>query len=292
MINYNEKYDFYLQIINNKIKKFCDELDCKPEILSESIKYTLLAGGKRLRPVLMLAISDMLGVNREKLLNFALAIELIHTYSLIHDDLPAMDNDDFRRGQLSNHKKFGEGNTILAGDALLNTAYSILFNECMLGSEQVSASKYLCDCAGVYGMISGQSADLLYESNSVASDKDLQFIYKNKTGKLIMASVLVPSILSGGKHYSELKIFGENLGYLFQFTDDVLDVNGTFEQLGKSIGKDKREDKLTAIKVYGVDNCKLRIDILADSCITILEGIGGDIEFLTELVNKIKNRVN
>lgn len=292
MINYHDRYDFYLQLINKKIDDFCNELDCKPKILAESVKYTLLAGGKRIRPVLALAISDILGLNYEKSLNFALAIELIHTYSLIHDDLPAMDNDEFRRGQPSNHKKFGEGNAILAGDALLNTAYSILFEECSKGSEQIAASKYLCDCAGIYGMIAGQSADLLNERNFTATEKDLQFIYKNKTGKLIMASVLIPSILSGGKHYSELKVFGENLGYLFQFTDDVLDVNGSLEQLGKSIGKDENEGKLTAIKIYGVDNCKLRIDVLADSCITILEGIGGDVEFLSELVNKIKNRVN
>lgn len=292
MINYDEKYNAYLELINNKINVFCNKLDCKPEILAESMKYSLLAGGKRIRPVLMLATAETLGVPAEKVLNFALAIELIHTYSLVHDDLPAMDNDDFRRGMPSNHKKFGEGNAILAGDALLNTAYSILFDECANGVEYVSASKHVCDSAGIFGMIAGQSADLLFEKQNSFSEKDLLFIHKNKTAKLIMTSILVPSILTGGKYYSELKQFGENLGYLFQMTDDVLDVEGKFENLGKSVGKDVDENKFTAVKLFGLDGCKLRIDVVGDMCLRLLEGINGDVEFLSEVVNHVKNRIN
>ena len=155
-MDFKEKYNGYLEDFDRTLKLFCDNLDCRPQILCDSLKYSLDSGGKRVRPVLALAVSDMLGVDKRKVSNFALAIELIHTYSLIHDDLPEMDDDDFRRGRPSNHKVFGVGNAVLAGDGLLNTAYSVLLKECRKGVEFVSAAEFICDCAGVYGMIAGQ----------------------------------------------------------------------------------------------------------------------------------------
>ena len=289
-MNFQEKYNGYLNAVEKVIGAFCGGLNCKPEILGESLKYTLNLGGKRFRPVLMYAVGELLGVDFKKLENFALATELIHTYSLIHDDLPAMDNDDFRRGKPSNHKVFGEANAILAGDGLLNTAYSVLLRECRKGAEYISAAEQVCDCAGIYGMIAGQSADLKYENDKCHDEAALNFIYLNKTSKMIVAPCVVPSILCGGKYYSELKAFGENLGLLFQYTDDILDVEGKFDLLGKSIGKDKDEGKYTSVNLYGLDNCKLRADLLAQKCCTILEGIEGDRQFLSELVAFVRDR--
>ena len=292
MTDFDIKYAEYQKIFENYLADFCDKLLCKPQILRDSLIYSLKLGGKRIRPVLMLAFADLLGLDQSKVLNYALALELIHTYSLIHDDLPEMDNDDFRRGKPSNHKVFGVGNAVLAGDGLLNTAYSILLDECFNGDNNVSASKYICDCAGISGMIAGQSADLLHENDSSVDEEILNFIHENKTAKLIMGACVPPSILRGGKYYSEIKTFSCDLGFLFQLTDDILDVEGSFENMGKSIGKDSSEGKYTAVRLYGLNDCKLRADYYADRCIKMLEGIEGNTEFLKNLVYFVRHRIH
>lgn len=291
MTEFDSKYVEYNQLFEDHLTNFCDKLVCKPQILKESLIYSLKIGGKRIRPVLMLSFADLLGFDKNKILNFALALELIHTYSLIHDDLPEMDNDDFRRGKPSNHKVFGVGNAVLAGDGLLNTAYSILFKECFNEGENVSAAKFICDCAGINGMISGQSADLLHENDENVDEDILEFIYLNKTAQLIVAACVTPSILCHGKYYSEIKTFSKDLGFLFQLTDDILDVEGDFESVGKSIGKDAAEGKYTAVRLYGLNKCKIRADLLTDRCIKMLEGIDGDTEFLKELVYFVRQRI-
>ncbi len=179
---------------------------------------------------------------------------------------------------------------MLAGDGLLNTAYSVLLKECRKGVEFVSAAEFICDCAGVYGMIAGQSADLMHEHDKNFNEATLNFIYENKTGKLLTAPVVVPSILGGGRCYSELKTFGRDLGLLFQITDDILDVEGSFENLGKSVGKDGKEEKYTSVNLYGLDGAKLRADVLAERCRTLLEGIDGDREFLLQFVDFVRGR--
>ena len=287
-MTFRDKYELYAVEFNRSLEKFCNNLDCRPQVLCDSLKYSLNLGGKRVRPVLMFAAADLLGVERRKLAGFALALELIHTYSLVHDDLPEMDNDDFRRGKPSNHKVYGVGNAVLAGDGLLNTAYSLLLKECKNGSDYISASEFVCDSAGIYGMIAGQSADLMHENDKSYNEATLDFIYENKTGKLITASVVVPSILCGGRCYSELKAFGRDLGLLFQITDDILDVEGNFNELGKSIGKDGEEGKYTSVGVYGLDGAKLRADVLAQRCRALLEGIDGDGEFLSKFVDFVR----
>ena len=292
MTDFDIKYSEYQKKFEDYLSNFCDKLACKPDILKESLVYSLKLGGKRIRPVLMLAFADLFGLENSQVLNYALALELIHTYSLIHDDLPEMDNDDFRRGKPSNHKVFGVGNAVLAGDGLLNTAYSILFNECFNGSNSVSAAKYICDCAGIGGMIAGQSADLLHENDSSIDEEILDFIHQNKTAKLIMAACVPVSILCGGKYYSEIKTFSSDLGFLFQLIDDILDVEGSFESMGKSIGKDSSEGKYTAVRLYGMADCKLRADLYTDRCIKLLEGIAGDTEFLKNMVYFVRNRIN
>ena len=292
MTEFELNYENLKKSFDGILDSFCAGLDCKPEILNDSLIYSLRLGGKRIRPVLMFAVGKLLGLDSQKLKNFALALELIHTYSLIHDDLPEMDNDDFRRGKPSNHKVYGTGNAVLAGDGLLNTAYSVLFGECFNGSEYVSAAKYICDCAGIKGMIAGQSADLLHQNYSEIDEDVLDFIYENKTSKLIMAAVVVPSILCGGKYYSELKLFGRDLGFLFQITDDILDVEGNFENLGKSVGKDSAEGKYTSVRLYGLDKSNVKADLLCERCVKILESFNGNTEFLKDLVNFVRQRIN
>ena len=292
MTEFELNYENLKKSFDGILDRFCAGLDCKPEILNDSLIYSLRLGGKRIRPVLMFAVGKLLGLDSQKLKNFALALELIHTYSLIHDDLPEMDNDDFRRGKPSNHKVYGTGNAVLAGDGLLNTAYSVLFGECFNGSEYVSAAKYICDCAGIKGMIAGQSADLLHQNDSEIDEDVLDFIYENKTSKLIMAAVVVPSILCGGKYYSELKLFGRDLGFLFQITDDILDVEGNFENLGKSVGKDSAEGKYTSVRLYGLDKSNVKADLLCERCVKILESFNGNTEFLKDLVNFVRQRIN
>lgn len=289
---FKEKYDGYLERFNGVLDAFCKDLKCRPQILEDSLKYSLNLGGKRFRPVLMYAVGDLLGVELSRLDNFALALELIHTYSLIHDDLPDMDDDDFRRGKPSNHKVFGNANAILAGDGLLNTAYAILLKEARGGAECVSAAEIICDCAGIYGMIAGQSADLLHENDKTFNKSALEFIYINKTSKLLMAALMTPTVFCSGKHYAEFKTFGENLGILFQLCDDILDVEGNFETLGKSIGKDEKEGKYTAVSIYGLDACKLQADELAGRLKAVLEGVSGDTSFLMELVDFVRNRTH
>ena len=293
MFDYHLQYEKYLAKFEKYALRYMEQIQTKPSVLGESMRYSLLSGGKRIRPVLALACADVLGISDEDVLPFALALEMIHTYSLIHDDLPAMDNDDFRRGKPTSHKAFGEANAILAGDALLNESYGICLNESMKGEKYAVAAKFLNECAGIQGMIVGQSADIYYsELGQDVSEEDLLYIYEHKTGKLILAPISIVSILAGGKYYVEMESFGKLLGRLFQMTDDILDVTGDFNDLGKNVGKDEGKNKLTCIRVYGLEGAKVRADMCARDCHAVLEGIDGDTSFLHELVDYVLNRKN
>jgi geranylgeranyl diphosphate synthase type II len=291
LYDFNLLFENYVSTFETYAKEYTDKLKTRPEILGESMKYSLLNGGKRVRPVLTLACADVLQLPKEDVLPFALALEMIHTYSLIHDDLPAMDNDDFRRGKPSCHKQFGEANAILAGDALLNEAYAICFQQCMKGEQFALASSYLNECAGAYGMIAGQSADLYYSGkNEDISEEELVYIQRHKTGKLLLAPIAIPCILNGNKSFLAWEEFGLLLGALFQTTDDILDVVGSFKELGKSIGKDETENKLTSVKLYGLEGAKIQADLCAKNCHAILEGLDGDTAFLHDFVDYVLNR--
>lgn len=291
MSDFYLSYENYLSDFENYLNDYVQKLTTRPEVLGESMRYSLQNGGKRIRPVLALACADALSVAREDILPFALALEMIHTYSLIHDDLPAMDNDDFRRGVPSSHKKFGEANAILAGDALLNEAYAVCFNECLKGEKYALASKFLNECAGIFGMLAGQSADLYHsEKGAEVTEEQLEYIYEHKTGKLLLAPVIIASILSENNDYITMERFGRLLGRLFQMTDDILDVTGSFDALGKSVGKDEKENKLTCVKLYGLEGAKIRADICARDCHALLEGVDGETQFLSDLVDYVRNR--
>ncbi|MCD8205293.1 MAG: polyprenyl synthetase family protein [Clostridia bacterium] len=291
MSGFEKKYEIFRSRFGKKLGEYLAKTKLEPEISDRSFKYSLEVGGKRVRPVIMLATAEYLGVPCEEALDFALPLELIHTYSLIHDDLPEMDDADMRRGHASSHKMFGAGYAVLAGDSLLNTAYSLLFKKCLSGVKETIAAGLICDFAGAEGMIAGQYADLFYEGTEEKSDAALDFIYGNKTGKLITAAYLVPSVLSGGKERENLSALGKKTGFLFQLVDDILDVEGTKEELGKGVGTDATSGKLTYVSLHGMDESKKRADELARECEDILRGMDGDTEFFSGLVQNFRMRV-
>jgi geranylgeranyl diphosphate synthase type II len=245
---------------NNITVKYIDELvreyiPKNHDKVSLAIEYSLFSGGKRFRPMLLLqtarAVGKRLTDNAKRL---ACALEYIHTYSLIHDDLPSMDNDDLRRGKPTNHKVFGEAMAILAGDALLNYAYEIILRS-ITDNNSLSAGRLLALYAGAFGMIGGQALDILSE-NELKSEVTLYKIHENKTGRLLLASTLIPSCLCGNEGFDKLSQYGKNLGLLFQVTDDILDVTSSVDKLGKTINKDANENKLTFVTLYGLDGAK------------------------------------
>ncbi len=280
----------YAAYFERCLAEYESTLHIEPSVLSDSFLYSLNLGGKRIRPVLLFATAKMLGFDLSKTVPFAVAIEMIHTYSLIHDDLPAMDNDDFRRGKPSNHKVFGEGQAILAGDALLNTAYSVLFGECAKGEEYVRAAKYICDAAGVFGMIAGQAADLAACEDGRVGMAEYEFIVVGKTAKLIQAPMVAAAILARSEHVKEIEELAENLGWLFQITDDILDETSSLAVLGKSVGKDKKENKLTAVRLTGLAECYTLADEYAARCKEILLRIAPEEKFLYKMIEYFRIR--
>lgn len=289
-MNFNFVYENYKNLIEEELLKFANDLNCHDE-LKASMSYSLLAGGKRIRPVMFLACLDMLGVDYKKYLPLAVAIECIHTYSLIHDDLPSMDNDDFRRGKPSNHKVFGEGIAILAGDGLLNSAVELALNS-IDGENTLNAVKYLIQCSGTNGMINGQAYDLYYEDKEIPDKQNVLHVMQlNKTGKLLTAPLVMASYIAGEKHLNELMQIGELTGRLFQFSDDLLDVKGSFELVGKTLGKDDYANKLTAISVYGIAECERVIQSTYLSIIKILKTIDNSL-FFENFYTYIKDRKN
>ena len=229
-----------------------------PAPLREAMAYSLLAGGKRLRPMLCLSACEINGGSIDAAMPIACAAEMIHTYSLIHDDLPCMDNDDFRRGRLSNHKMFGEANALLAGDGLLTYAFEVMLHE---GIKHISAApRYyeaaavLASGAGVCGMVAGQWADLANSGNGNGDAETLSYIHMRKTGALITAAVVAGGLVgcAGEEELEALKKFGLHYGRLFQITDDLLDVEGDAKTVGKTLGKDAEQEKLTYPAIYGL----------------------------------------
>ena len=284
-MDFKKQLSEYQNLINAYIEEKFAKFEANEKLLS-AMKYSLSAGGKRIRPVLLMAFSDAFGVDRNKALPFAFAIECIHTYSLIHDDLPAMDNDDMRRGRPSNHKVFGEDFAILAGDALLNLAYETCFSVCE-SEREVSAAKYLAECAGFSGMISGQAYDIEWQF-STADEKKLLEIDRLKTGKLLKAPIIMAGLIAG-KDIKDLEVLGDKLGIIFQFSDDLLDVIGDNEKMGKTLGKDEKEGKVTAVTVYGVEGVKNKIKMLELECLEIAEKYD-NFDFIKNLIVYVSER--
>lgn len=292
--NFKTELEELKNTFEEELMAYLDRTHFEPKILNESVRYSLLLGGKRLRPVLMLACAQMLGGKVQDVLPLAIALEMIHTYSLIHDDLPAMDNDDFRRGQPSNHKKFGEGQAILAGDALLNQAFSICIDECKKGRTYINAASEICRNAGAYGMVAGQAADLFYQDGENVGKNIADFIVLNKTAKMILSAVVVPAYIYGLDENirSLLEQFAINFGFLFQVTDDILDVEGSFEKLGKTVGKDAKEKKMSCVNLYGIEKARELAESYKENCLKFLSELPYECSFFERLVQYVRAREN
>ncbi|MBO7344414.1 MAG: polyprenyl synthetase family protein [Clostridia bacterium] len=283
-MTYKTEYSKYLQIFNEQLDLAIKCLSSDvPEELKDAMIYSVDGGGKRVRPVLCLATTEILGADIEKAKKFAVALEMIHGYSLVHDDLPAMDNDDYRRGKLSTHKKFGEAIGILAGDALLNFAFEYCLLDANFDKLDVQALKILAENSGAKGMIAGQIYDMRNDNRASYSEEELYMVY-NKTINLLTAPLTIASALSGGKHFDKLKELGYHLGALFQIVDDIMDVECTLEDIGKSPNKDLEQGKLTSIRVFGLDGAKDRAKFHYQSGKEILAHIENS-EFLSEFLD-------
>ncbi|HDR7351665.1 MULTISPECIES: (2E,6E)-farnesyl diphosphate synthase [Bacillus cereus group] len=251
--------------VEEKLVSYANELQC-PNVLREAMAYSLEAGGKRLRPLLLFATLQAFGKERNLGIGAACALEMIHTYSLVHDDLPCMDDDDLRRGKPTNHKVFGEAMAVLAGDGLLTYAFQVIM---AYEQKEISAEKKvrlvleLAKAAGPEGMVGGQVADMEAEGKQLTID-ELEYIHKHKTGKLLEFAVLAGSILSDATEEQEEKLlaFAKYIGLAFQIRDDILDVEGTEEEIGKPIGSDVSNEKSTYTTLFTVDRAK---DILEET---------------------------
>lgn len=261
------QYDNTRRAVEESLTSFISGAENSPQkIIFDSMKYSLEAGGKRIRPVLLLETIKMMGGDCSAGIPFACAVEYIHTYSLIHDDLPAMDDDDLRRGKPTNHKVFGEAVAILAGDGLLNSAFEIMSGEILKNNcvGSVKAMNVIASCAGVNGMIAGQIVDIESEGRSI-SYEELRYLHSKKTGALIKASVMAGAYIAGANE-EELKAverYSENIGLAFQITDDILDVTGNTSELGKNTGSDIQNDKSTYVSLFGIEKARL----LAQDCL-------------------------
>ena len=266
----------------------CFKDDAPQKELFDAMRYSLLAGGKRLRPVLTQAFCELCGGNAEEALPFGAAIEMVHTYSLIHDDLPCMDNDDLRRGKPTNHRVYGEATAVLAGDALLTAAFSQLAKAKLPAGRIVEAVRVLSLCAGELGMVGGQVLDMDAEARE-CTEQEVYDIQSRKTGALISAACQLGVIAAGGseKQQAAASAYAESLGLAFQIEDDILDVVGDAQKLGKAVGVD--EKKNTFVRLYGIKKCREMIRDETDKAIAALSAFEQPV-FLTELAQALASR--
>ncbi|WP_352420033.1 polyprenyl synthetase family protein [Proteiniborus sp.] len=295
-MNITDELNKYKSIIDSELEKIMPNEDSLQKKIFEAMRYSIFAGGKRLRPILTLKTSELISGSYEGALKIALSIEMIHTYSLVHDDLPPMDNDDFRRGKPTNHRVFGEDIAILAGDGLLNLAYETMLKSIPLNREYykryISAIREVSKAAGVFGMIGGQTVDI-QSKDDVLEEKKLEFIHNKKTSALIEASIVSGAILAGASNeqINNLRCYGQAIGLCFQIRDDILDRIGDKKMLGKNIGSDETNHKLTYLSIYGMENSVREIQRLNKKAIESLS-VFDDKEslFLKELANYLANR--
>ncbi len=280
--------------VNEALKDYLGE--GRPEILHESMSYSVEAGGKRLRPILTLWTAELLGGNKDQVMPIACALELIHTYSLIHDDLPCMDDDDLRRGKPTNHVVYGEAIALLAGDALLTRAFEVMTKAVAKGVDPLKLVQVIgevADAAGSVGMVGGQVVDLLSEEKQIDLET-LKYIHANKTGALFRASIRSGAILSGATldDLERLTEFAEYLGLTFQITDDILDVIGDEEKLGKPIGSDEAQAKSTYPSLVGLEEAKKLALESCEKAKTLLAPYGEKAEHFSQLMDFILDREN
>ncbi len=293
MNNFNEKLNEYIKLVEEYLKKHFEREPDLQQVVFDAMKYSIDAGGKRVRPVLLLEFCRICGGDINNALAFAVALEMIHTYSLIHDDLPCMDNDDMRRGKPSCHMAFGEANALLAGDALLNSAFEVMLesNEGNLSPDlRLKSAHFIARCSGPDGMIGGQAIDLENEGKDI-SKEILVRLYTDKTAALLKAATVGGAIIAGAddEKLKAAEYYALNLGLAFQIIDDILDCTSTEAALGKPIGSDQKNNKKTFVDFNGIDFAKNEAKKLTENALSALEKFD-DTEFLKELSNYLLSR--
>jgi len=298
MLSTNDDYLRYKNLVEEHIGDFLPEIDNKSITIYESMKYSLNSGGKRIRPVLLLAATEFAGGDCLVALPYACAIEYIHNYSLIHDDLPAMDDDDLRRGEPTNHVKFGESIAILAGDGLLTSAFEAMNKDMLLYlnepkelNRRVNAVCAITKGCGCRGMIAGQIADIENEGKSISPEL-LDYIHLNKTAELIKAAVCAGAFIGGADNemFDNLSHYAEQIGLAFQIADDILDVTGDEEETGKKIGQDVKHNKATYPSVYGIEKSYEKLKELTDGALESISEYYDNAEFFAVLAKDLAER--
>lgn len=280
-----------IQLIDKALSQYIPEQNYPP-IIYESMRYSLFAGGKRLRPIMLMAAGDAVGKDGTSFLPVACGLEMIHTYSLIHDDLPVMDNDDYRRGKLTNHKVYGDGIAILAGDGLLTAAFETMLSQTNVEPQVlITVVKEIAAAAGPAGMVGGQVVDLESEGKTIDA-KTLEFMHQAKTGALFKAALRAGAMLAGAnqEQLHALSCYADQFGLAFQITDDILDVTGTQEKIGKPVGSDIRNHKVTYVTLHTLEGAKQLAHQAVNSALCNLNDFGPKAETLRQLVNHLINR--
>ena len=294
-MNFREEQTHKVEAIEQTLKEYLPKQEGYQKVIMEAMEYSVLAGGKRLRPMLMQETFRLFGGEGDLVEPFMAAIEMIHTYSLVHDDLPAMDNDDYRRGRKTTHVVYGEAMGILAGDALLNYAFETAAKAFSMHPEKSleigKALQVLADKAGIYGMIGGQVVDVESAGNAVFKEV-LDFIYELKTSALIESSMMIGAILAGAdeKAIKDIETIAKNVGIAFQIQDDILDVTSTAEVLGKPILSDEKNEKTTYVTLVGLEKAKEYVEKISMDAIELLHRFEAKDSFLEELLKSLIHR--
>jgi len=293
-MEFKEQLKEYQEIINKELEKYIRREEVPERILNNSMEYSLMAGGKRIRPILVMATYKIFNDNIEKCMPYAVAIEMVHNFSLIHDDLPGIDNDDFRHGKPTNHKQFNEATAILAGDGLLNYAYIVVSEDLKKSNNEELKSKIQVFnefSNAVDRMIAGEYVDTEYEGKQI-SDDYLEYIHKNKTGALLRLCVRMGAILAGASDIDleRLTSYSEKIGLAFQIKDDILSEEGDEDVLGKPVGNDKELEKCTYVSKYSLDGAKDILEKITKEAIEEISIYGEKAEFLKQLALYIKDR--
>lgn len=296
MSDFKTQLNIRVAEVNADLEKIFQQNLDTPEVIVEAMKYSLFAGGKRLRPILMMETCRALEGDLDVIRPLAMGIEMIHTYSLIHDDLPAMDNDDLRRGKPTNHKVFGDAMAILAGDALLNYAVETMLQGTLgLSGEAltnyISAMRCIMGASGILGMVGGQVADMLSEDKVIGLD-EMDYIHLHKTAALLEACVQSGCLIAEAEPATQGRLisYSHRIGLAFQIVDDILDIEGSVEDLGKPIGSDEKNHKSTFVSLYGLEASKIRVAELEAEALELLKPIGEQTLFLQELASYICQR--
>ncbi len=294
MLEFNKELDSKTKYVEEKVYNFLPKEEGKQKIILEAMNYSVKAGGKRLRPLLMLETAKLFCEKIESIFPFMAAIEMIHTYSLVHDDLPAMDNDEYRRGKKTPHAKYGEDLGILAGDGLLNLAYEVMSDAIIEEDDSTKAAKafqIIAKKAGVFGMVGGQTVDIISEGKEIDLDT-IMYIHNLKTAALIEASMMAGAVL-GGADNEEIGIvekIAKNIGIAFQIQDDILDITSTTEVLGKPVMSDEKNHKITYVSICGLDKSKENVAKYSEEAMNLLDGLHRENLFLKQLIIKLINR--